>query len=328
MTLSELATLACTKMGRLDDSSIAEAKLYAKARYRMVWDSRLWRDSLSLITLSGSQLTNEFGDLLTDDDGNILTAGLIDQQIILPAIVDRVVTCRWGDSNVLQNETLGSMFYLSPEVFEQTGDPLTFSIVAPSAVSQSPGGLSLTMRSTSADATYTVTVRGTLSDVDQTERITLSGTSPTASTYSYDDILLLSKPSLDYDLIVKDSLDGSLLTLSADEASRVHQRIHFHSTPREAGSLLVLYKRRCRDLTKDSDGTEVTGIDNALLAYVIGDMLEGQRQYSKSQLKGSEGSMLLQQAVDMEVHQSASNIRIIPWDGDMVDRDCFLDKAL
>jgi hypothetical protein len=104
------------------------------------------------------------------------------------------------------------------------------------------------------------------------------------------------------------------LFLETFETSRAHQRLHFHGTPQTADNVLILYKRKIRPLVNDSDGTEIGGIDNALLSAAIADMLEGQRQYAKAQLKAGEASQLASAAADLETNQSANIIRLIPWD--------------
>lgn len=292
MTLGELADLVCQKTHRTDTQSRTEAKAYIKARYQMLWDSRPWRDSLALLTVTAPA----------------------EQTLILPPIVGRVLTARWGDVTTLQVEQLGSLFYLDPGIFDTIGQPATFSIAAPSAVSIEPGGQKLRMTSSDPTTEAVVTVRGMLGNNEKTERVTLSGTSVVESVNDYDEVLLLSKGSTSVDLTVTNEDGDTLLFLQTWETFKEHQRLHFHGTPRAADTLLVLYKRKIRPLVEESDGTELTGLDNALLASAIADMLEGQRQYAKAQLKASEASQLAAAAADLETHQSASSIRIIPCD--------------
>ena len=317
MTLAELVDQVCQKVHRNDAPARAEARTYLKARYRILYESRIWRDAIDPpLLLSGRTLNNEFGDPLTDEHGNILTTGLVDQILILPAIASRVINCRWGTNTVLQNEELWNMIRLNPSIFDQTGDPIGFSVTSPSGTLVSPGGLPLVFTSSHVDATFDVTVRGRLGDVDQSEVVAVTGGGQTNSIYSYDHISSLGKDSLDYPLTVKDSIGTTLLNLPADEGDRRHQRIHFHSTPRTPGTLMILYKRRCKDLTHDSDSTEIEGFDNMLLAAAITDMREGERQISKAAAKAQEVAGLMQVAIDLEKEQSASMPRLIPDPGD------------
>lgn len=299
MTLAQLTNLVCLKCHRTDDQSRTEAQAYIKARYEMMWDSRLWRDSLGLLTVTAPAT----------------------QTIIMPALAARVVSARWGDVTTLQNEQLGTMFYLDPAKFDTIGQPASFSIIAPSAVEVAPGGQKLSLFSSDDNAAYTVTVRGLLGNTDQTERVTLSGQSSIPTTNDYDQILSLSKDSEEYDLFVENEDGDTLLSLETWETSRAHQRLHFHSTPDASDSLLILYKRKLKPLVNDSDATEISGIDNALLSASIADMLEGQRQYAKAQLKAGEASSLAKTAVDLEQNQSANIIRMVPWDSGFGEGD-------
>lgn len=292
MTLSGLADLVCAKMHRTDDESRAEAKKYIASRYQMLWEGRPWRDSLGILTLEAAAA----------------------QTIILPALVDRVLSVRRGDNATLQNETLSTMFLLDPGRFESIGEAVSFSIVEPSAVAVEPGGGAVTVSTTNADAVITVTLRGTLGAMERTEQLTVLGAAPVISTLSYDSILSLSKSATDSDLTVTKPGPVEILSLYKWETSRSHQRLHFHSTPPAAATLLILYKRKFKPLIADSDATEITGIDNAVVAAALADMLEGQRQYAKAQLKASEAAALATAAADQETNQSANIIRIIPWD--------------
>jgi hypothetical protein len=313
MTLGELTDLVCTKVHRNDVESQAEARKYIRSRYQIIWDMRLWRDTLELKTMRGGEITNEFGIPLTDEHGNILYAGLIDQVITMPIIVSRVVACRWGSLSTLEPEALDALFQIDPDRFDRVGEPISFSVISPSGVTQTPGGRPLRLNSSAVDAMYDVTVHGSLGDADQSEVIRMSGTSQVSSAYSYDNIVSLSKDSRTEDLVVQDDLLTPLLTLPRDESERLHQRIHFHSTPRENGEMLILYKRRIKNLNEDSDSTELGGtVDNALLAAAISDMREGERQYTKAAQKSVEVSGLVELAIQDEKRQSGSLIRIIP----------------
>jgi hypothetical protein len=74
----------------------------------------------------------------------------------------------------------------------------------------------------------------------------------------------------------------------------------------------VLGKRRFRQMRLDSDAPMIRGLDNALIAFAIGDMLERSRQYAKAAAKQQEGTELLKVAVDTETNQSAYESRVIP----------------
>jgi hypothetical protein len=321
MTLGELVDLVCTKVHRNDDESRAEARKYIRSRYQIIWDSRAWRDTMDILTMQGTQIVNEFGEPLIDENGEFIFDGLVDQVLIMPAVVGKVIALRWGNMTTLTNEEMGTVFFIDPNLFNTVGDPLSFSCISSSGLPQNPGGRSLIFTSTGIGSSFGVTIRGTLGNVDQSEVVMTSGTGQVTSSYSYDFVSSLSKDSQSYDLVVRDDLGTPLMTLPREETFRRHQRIHFHSTPQNPGEMLALYKKRYKDLVYDSDSTEIEGIDNMLLAAAISDMREGERQYGKAQAKSLEVAGLMDMAIRLEREQSASNPRIIPtiydwpWEG-------------
>jgi hypothetical protein len=314
MTKKELVDLTCIKMHRTDEPSRQEAAAYVQARYRIIYDSRIWNDTIGPpLVLNGTMFFNEFGIPITDEQGNILRSGIAGQVIILPYIVGLVISCRWEQqAGLLHVEEMAQQFRIHPETFEAVGEPIGFSIISPSATTMSPGGGKVSIYSSDTNARYSVSIRGSLGETDQAEVIRASGTSPVYSRYSYDEIGSLGKDDQSFDLIVEDQSGGNLLTLPSNETSRLHQRIAFTSTPSNSGALAVLYKKRCRDLIFDSDSTEISKIDNTLLAAAIGDMREGERQYGKASAKAQEVAGLMSTAISMEKEQSANNCRIIP----------------
>ena len=86
--------------------------------------------------------------------------------------------------------------------------------------------------------------------------------------------------------------------------------------PKDAGSVFVLGKLQWVELGA-TDTPALNGIDNALLAFVEGDMLERERQYSKAQIKFTEAASHIQIMRDMEKGQRQSISRIIPYTYDM-----------
>ena len=83
--------------------------------------------------------------------------------------------------------------------------------------------------------------------------------------------------------------------------------------PKEAKTLLILGKTKMTPLG-DEDSPLISGVDNALVAFVEGDMLEHLRQYQKAQLKYQEASSQLAIAKDMETHQTATDTsQVLPY---------------
>jgi hypothetical protein len=293
MTLADLVNVVCTKMHRIDAESQAEAKVYLKARYRMMWDSRPWKDALAVMDLGNSG----------------------ERTIILPGVVDRILAVRWNRLTI-ESEHLVTVFLTDPQKFDSISNALSYSIIAPSGVEISPGGHQVMMFSDSASAQFTVAIHGIKDNVEKREMISISGANNSTSVNEYDEIFSLSKTSTTYGLTVKNAAySTTILELKPGETSKSHQRIMLHATPIDARNVFILYKRRCPDLINDSDATQITGFDNALIAAGISDMLESQRHYGKAQMKAQEAGILAQAAADLDTHQQANIIRIIPWEG-------------
>lgn len=81
--------------------------------------------------------------------------------------------------------------------------------------------------------------------------------------------------------------------------------------PDAAGTLFILGKLEWVKLG-DDDTPTLGGIDNALLAFAEGDMLERSRQYGKAQVKFTEAASHIQIMRDMENSQKQSIGRVIP----------------
>lgn len=100
-------------------------------------------------------------------------------------------------------------------------------------------------------------------------------------------------------------------------------KIKLVPTPDQNGTLFILGKQqsRVRQLGEDAAITEdmpftIRGIDNALLAFTEGDLLEYSRQYAKAQVKFQEAAAHVSVMKDMERNQQQQISRIIPeWDG-------------
>lgn len=98
-------------------------------------------------------------------------------------------------------------------------------------------------------------------------------------------------------------------------------RIKLIPTPDQNGTLFILGKQqsRIRQLGEDAAITEdmpftIRGIDNALIAFTEGDLLEYSRQYAKAQAKFGEAASHVSVMKDMERNQQQQISRIIPDD--------------
>jgi hypothetical protein len=96
-------------------------------------------------------------------------------------------------------------------------------------------------------------------------------------------------------------------------------RIKLVPTPNTDGTLFILGKKQSQmrqfgEATTISNDTnfELRGVENALMAYTEGDLLEYSRQYGKAQAKFQEGAAQVSIMKDMERGQQQQISRIIP----------------
>jgi hypothetical protein len=96
-------------------------------------------------------------------------------------------------------------------------------------------------------------------------------------------------------------------------------RIKLVPTPNQNGTLFVLGKRQSsvrqygESITIDNNQSfEIRGVENALMAFVEGDLLEFARQYGKAQAKFAEAAAHVGTMKDLERGQQQQISRIIP----------------
>ena len=94
-------------------------------------------------------------------------------------------------------------------------------------------------------------------------------------------------------------------------ASGTRPRIQLIRVPDTTKTLLVLGKLYVTPLG-DNGNPMLSGIDNALVAFVEADALEYLQQYAKAQAKLQEAAAHLQLMRDMEKHQSARVQQLVP----------------
>jgi hypothetical protein len=108
---------------------------------------------------------------------------------------------------------------------------------------------------------------------------------------------------------------------AADTAARKRQRIRLIELPDAALTIRVLAKLVCPSLSADGDAPALTNVDNCLMAFAQGDMLQRERQYGKAQAAFAEGVQLLDQLKRVEVIQEAHNLCIQPDGGYAAEYD-------
>jgi hypothetical protein len=179
-------------------------------------------------------------------------------------------------------------------------------------------------RETLATTTYTITV--------DTEEVTLNATVDLPVSARWNDMEIVP---MDYQSVFQ--IDPTLfndagsvtnfLVLPRDASGNA--MIKLLRKPDKEKSLLVLGKQKITSdgntwttssstdtdvlpILSDDGEPKINGIDNALLSFVEGDILEHMRQYGKAQVKYQEAGNHLAVARDMDNHQSGRITRIVP----------------
>ncbi|MGA1753230.1 MAG: hypothetical protein ACO395_07715 [Pontimonas sp.] len=292
MTLSELKTIVTAKVGLTDTNSLSMCATFLKARHRKLYDHSLWRDSL--VMASGS-----------------ISAGVGD--VTLPDSIQQVLAVRVGEYTFLEPSTATQLLQLDPNIFDRTGTAVTYRELEPAATNASPAG-KVALVSDAGGDNAVVTIRGIQETTGSTvrETVTLNGTSQVLSTYDYETVHVISKPTTTGTVTVKNEGGTVLNTLWPEETSRPLVRIRLHETPRAATTYLAAGKRRFIQMVNDSDSPMLDTMEEVLMDFAQGDMLEYSRQYAKAQAKFGEAVAGLQTLMMNELQQNAHMIRIIP----------------
>lgn len=304
MTLSELATMVCTKVGKTDDASIAACKDYIRARHEMVVDSFPWKDTLGVFEVAVEAES---------------------QHAILPAEAGRPWAV-WDKDGGLEVPvgSLAATIQTSPNALEDVGGLAEFVEVESVgwAYPLASSGSVLSFINTGL-AEVTVNISGerdlgfaglpTLPDMTTTEALVIAA-SGTVLSSSWKVIHRMHKPQ-GADILIAQlgTIPEKTWAWPSESREAVFGRIRLISPPREAVTLGVLAKRKTRQMVLDSDGPMVRGVDNALIAFAQADMLERSRQYQKAAAKVAEGTALVDGARDLERNQSAKSSRVVPW---------------
>lgn len=199
LTLDQISTFVCGKVGQTDAASLALCYKYVDMRFRMIYESFPWRDS----------------QIIPSDVNTIASQSYV----LLPSGVDRVISIRCN----------GTMLEPTNSTLQIEQNPTFFDV----------------------------------------------GSAGTPLYYE-----------------------------EYTEVSDNSKRIRLFPIPNAIFALKIVAKRTPNSLTSASDTPILRNIDNVLIAYAMGDMLERQRQYGKAGEKFKEAASLLQSAQQLEEAQS------------------------
>lgn len=170
----------------------------------------------------------------------------------------------------------------------------------------------LVISSSSSSDSGNVYIRGLdINGVDVNETLTLSGISDVASSNYYEKIVSISKDATTGSVKVSDA-QGYWFRMAPTQTQSLFTRLEFDTTPTETKTATVVYKQRVRDLLSDGDAPQINSIDQALMAFALGDLYTKQRQLSKAAVKYEEAVNLLNVVRERETVQQANNIVLQP----------------
>lgn len=328
MNLGELASFVCNKVRHPDSASVTICKQFLNARYRMIWDGSLWRDSLFLFdavmdptTPQGNagilQLICSTADSKTTFDKIVMMRSQIQQPTgSMPMGGENIETLMQEDLDQFTQTGTAFKFVLLPPACWDFGTMTT--AYYPTVVGTNPPTLTCAAKAdNSADEGVTVNVRTKYSTNIGNFQLTASIAPAYNSIGGV--ILTVTKPVTTGIVYLWIGPSGSelILTMAAtDTALQVLPRIRVFQIPTTETTFNILAKKRAVSLTLDNEVYDLDGIDATLCAYAQGDMLERERQYTKARLCYQEGASLLEQLKYREVWEQANRPRIIPTPSD------------
>lgn len=308
MTLSEIATLITNKLGRTDsgnaNSSVDICKSFINRRYKMIYDNTMWLESLATAV-----------EWVFDRDVTISNNPEVYYSGGSAAKIDRVIAANFAEADV---ETVNSITVSSPAGIKYQMSSTSGWNVGDTFYAY---GFPNTVQALNGKKTVDVVHAEYLSIADPTNLQTANGNYNITGWITADENAFAEITPIDWWKHFK--VDPSLLveqdtTLQTPE-NFVHlpkdgsgnPRVRLIPGPSKEGLLHVLGKVAWTELT-DDDSPVIHGIDEALLAYAEGDMLERGRKYAKAQIKFQEGAALLQAMRQAQVQQFASDPVVIP----------------
>lgn len=293
MTITEIQDMVTDKLGRTDDQAIDDCKRFIKRRYKMIWDSTLWLESLATTV---EWVTDRDVTLSTNIDvfnynNSVTTVGDAKK-------IERVLAVNFCEADVhavtgITASSLSDYFkynmddtstWSAGDVFYAYGFPnecpglngrKTVSVVHADYIA---AGRPANWRGTTGN--YTMT--GWLT-ADENR---FSEVAPVDWWHHF-----RVDPSKLIEQSTTTSTPTNFVHLPKDASGNA--RIRLMPGPPAEGLLHVLGKVAWDDTITDDDSPVIQGIDEVLLAYAEGDMLERNRKRQQAQLKFQEGSAFL-----------------------------------
>jgi hypothetical protein len=218
------------------------------------------------------------------------------EQVILPHFVDKVIAVRGANQWTLMPAEVVYHFQINPGIFEETGSPVTFSMLTPVGVGSlppNPPEQLLIASSAPEDSGKRVFIRGESGGTEVIEEVVLGvpqdpdsppapittpptdpATTPQPTRYAYDVPLTISKDLTVGDVTVNSTSSDQLLELiPAGARERKHLRLWLLPPPASADmTCIVLGKRKITPLRTDEDTPIMSGAAAVLIAGAAADL--------------------------------------------------------
>lgn len=318
MTLAEMADFVCGKVRQTDATSITRAKEYLARRYGMIYNGELWKDSLwaydfdfdttDLNTTPAGILYNSlpFGNVYAMRRGAWL----------FPAAVDKVIALRTADGP-LPVTSEQDFYRITLDAFAETGAAANFyqmpKIVAyADSASQDNDDSTALAATDTADASLNVTLEY-LDHQGERQTATVAMNTTKQAVGPVRVLLKVSKQeSAGAAYLQNIDTDVPWFQIGADESAPLRCRIRLVPQPQETTSFKAMVKLKPQPLTDDSEEPAISGVEDCLMAFAQGDMLQRARQYGKAQVVQQEAIELLKQLKIAGVAQEAHVQQITP----------------
>ncbi len=295
-SLAELVDAVCCRIGDYAAPTQIVVREFLRRKYQDLYDSNLWLESTVMARV--------------DRDGS---------EVILPEYVDRIIAIRGNSSlSELVPTEASTYFGISPDVFEQSGSPVGFTILTPSAVATLPVGTEQ-MRFVSSDATdkSEVFIRGEAGGVEVSETVTLNGTADVFTYNVYDMPMTIAKQVTAGDVTVYGRISAlTLVRILAAERERKHIRLWLQPFPDDTidgTECLVLGKRRIHPFVRDEDTPLLRGIGNVLIAMATSAWFTKIGNDKGAAAASAEAKAAADVLIARETSQTAYQPRIIPF---------------
>src|ERR1041385_4780431 len=246
-SLSEMVDAVCAITGQWTPDMVILVRDFVRRNYVSLYDLAIWPEGTVAVRTPYLQ-----------------------EQVILPDYIDRVIAVRGGDLLPLFPSETSLFFNIDPFVFESMGTAASFSMLTPVGVAVLPPSApeQLVFASTDPnDSGKKIFVRGESAGLEITEEVTLSSpsTAPVKTHFLYDVPLTVAKPvTAGYVTVNGNTSFTSLEILYPNEREKKHQRIWLLPPPSAAAlandpTVLILGKRKIKPLLSNEDTPIITG---------------------------------------------------------------------